>query len=183
MKIVGLDPSTSSFGVALPNGDTRTIKPRAGAPQNARRLNEIVFRLDSLLQLHKPNLVMIEEAIPPRFPTAALRLGELRGAVILRLFERGIPYVEVNPGTLKLYATGNGHANKDMMVAAAEACGADAANDDEADAWWLWALARHHHAPGAWEPKFMATELRETRTEVRTRVDWPTSTRGGVLHA
>lgn len=173
IRVVGLDSSTKSFGIALPNGETRTIAPRAGAGDNARRLNEIIYRLDGYLTLHRPDLVLIEEAIPPRFPTAALRLGELRGAVILRLFERGTPYLEVNPGTLKLYATGHGKASKEQMVAAAEFCGADVANDDEADAFWLYALGRHQYAPSAWEPAFKATELREIRTGVRARIVWP----------
>lgn len=172
-RIVGLDPSTASFGIALPDGSCRTIKPRAGAAENVRRLNEITYRLDAYLQVAKADVAMMEEAIPPRFSTAALRLGEVRGTVFNRLFERGILIVQIKPSVLKQYATGKGNADKDAMMAAAEQAGAIVANSDESDAWWLWALGRHGYHLTAGEPGYKTIELREVRNRIRARVAWP----------
>ncbi|SHE63597.1 hypothetical protein SAMN05444279_105119 [Ruegeria intermedia] len=47
---------------------------------------------------------------------------------------RGIPYAGVPVGTIKRHATGKGNANKDAMIAAAQARGFNPADDNEADA-------------------------------------------------
>ena len=47
---------------------------------------------------------------------------------------RGIPYEGVAVGTIKRHATGKGNANKDAMIAAAQARGFSPADDNEADA-------------------------------------------------
>lgn len=176
ISAIGLDPGVKSFGVALPDGSTRTISPRAGSKDPARRLNEILYRLSAYLRLCSGlEIAMIEgyDLGPRRGQLALVRLGELGGVVRGHLFELGIPYMEVPPKSLKLYATGNGNASKDDMSEAARACGAEAANHDEADAWWLWALARHHYAPSACEPAYRTMELRDARIAVRARLPWP----------
>ena len=47
---------------------------------------------------------------------------------------RGIPYAGIPVGTIKKHATGKGNANKEAMIAAAEARGFKPADDNEADA-------------------------------------------------
>ena len=47
---------------------------------------------------------------------------------------RGVPYQGVPVGTIKRHATGKGNANKDAMIAAAQARGFSPADDNEADA-------------------------------------------------
>jgi len=55
---------------------------------------------------------------------------------------RGVPYQGVPVGTIKKFLTGKGNANKDAMIAAAQARGFSPADDNEADAIaiLLWAL-------------------------------------------
>jgi hypothetical protein len=55
---------------------------------------------------------------------------------------RGIPYAGVPVGTIKRHATGKGNANKDAMIAAAQARGFNPADDNEADAITIlhWAI-------------------------------------------
>lgn len=136
--VIGLDLSLTCSGVALTDGSTRSIRPHCGPDHPARRLNEIIGRLDGCLRHGHPTIAIIEGYNPGGHQGfTACRLGELGGAVRLRLFELGIAYFEVAPAQLKKYATGNGGASKDEMVAAAEAAGGRPANHDEADAWWL----------------------------------------------
>lgn len=72
------------------------------------------------------------------------KLGEAAGVVKLRLFRMGVPFVLVAPKALKKFATGNGNASKDEMVAACKAAGGVPANDDEADAFWLRRYGLEH---------------------------------------
>lgn len=143
--IAGVDASVSAFGLALPGGELLTIKARAGADDPARRLHELARAVERALKLHppRPELVIIEGyglGTPGRL--ALVRLGELGGVLRLRLFELGVPYVEIPPASLKRYATGNGNADKDRMIAAAQALGGAPADHDQADAFLLRHLGR-----------------------------------------
>jgi hypothetical protein len=55
---------------------------------------------------------------------------------------RGVPYQGVPVGTIKRHATGHGNANKQAMIAAAQARGFSPTDDNEADAIaiLLWAI-------------------------------------------
>lgn len=179
LHIIGLDVSTSSTGLAMPDGTCRTIKPRAGASEPARRLNEILHLLTPYLNLSRADLALIEGYSPggPGRGFTTLRLGEVGGAVRLRLFELGIPYVEIAPSTLKKYATGFGGSSKHKvtkteMVEAAKNAGARVSNSDEADAWWLYAIGRSQFSE-TWEPAYRSSDLLEVRAEVRAAVAWP----------
>lgn len=147
---IGLDLSTTASGVARVWGETRTIKPKAGGAKDpARRLQEIVYRLDAWLRCDRPDVAVIEGySMGGARGLAAFRLGELGGAVRVRLFELDIPFVEVPPTSLKHFATGNGRADKAAMVEAAKYRGAEVANDNEADAWHLRRVALAFYAGG-----------------------------------
>jgi Holliday junction resolvasome RuvABC endonuclease subunit len=86
----------------------------------------------------------------------SLRLAELGGAVRFMLYRRGIPFVVIGPTALKFFATGNGNASKQQMVDAARALGAEVANDNEADAWWLWLAAQQRYEPHLERPVLTA---------------------------
>lgn len=143
--IAGVDASLSAFGLALPGGALRTLKPKAGAAEPARRLHELARAVERTLRTFPPPpaLVLIEGYdLHPRGITSAHRLAELGGVIRLRLFELGIPYLEIPPASLKRYATGTGNANKDRMIDAARALGATPADHDQADAFLLRHLGR-----------------------------------------
>ena len=87
----------------------------------------------------------------------AVRLAhEYRGVIRLFCGERGIPYFEVAPSSLKRFATGHGAVpkelkgkvtSKQMMVEAARTrLGYKGRSDDEADALWLREAARAYGA-------------------------------------
>lgn len=90
---------------------------------------------------------------------AVFDVAELGGCVRLLLHRLGIPRVDVPPSTLKKWGTGRGNANKiEMVVAARERFGLEGTTDDnECDAFLLWAMARHHYGiPIAKVPKVQA---------------------------
>lgn len=140
-RIVGLDLSLSASGIALPDGTTTTLYPNTVLPEI--RLNRLYGRLQRTLEPATPHLAIIEGyAIHAIGPLGQIRRAEWIGCAKLCLRRMRVPWVEVNPTSLKMWATGNGNASKERMVLAARDAGGDPANDDEADAYLLWALAR-----------------------------------------
>lgn len=141
-RIIGLDLSIVSTGIALPDGTTRTLQPRV--VDLGGRLNQLGTDLWRILEPHRPQLAVIEGySLHSPGPLGMVRRAEWVGCVRrdLRRMNR-CPIVEVAPTKLKSWATGNGNAMKPAMVQAARDAGGDPANDDEADAYLLWALGR-----------------------------------------
>lgn len=68
-------------------------------------------------------------------------LGELGGVTKVLLTEQNIPYHAVPPLSVKKFATGNAHADKAAMVAAAVQQGAPCTDDNQADAFFLALIA------------------------------------------
>jgi Holliday junction resolvasome RuvABC endonuclease subunit len=142
-KIIGLDLSLTSTGVALPDGTTVTIRPRHVDPRG-RRLNDLAGQLTTLLGKWTPQVAILEGYAPSgrRFWVSFAYRAEWTGLALTLLQRYRVAVVEVGPGKLKKYATGRGDADKDQMVAAAHAAGGTPANDDEADAYLLRAFGR-----------------------------------------
>lgn len=137
MRVAGLDVSTSRIGYADPSGGLHSITARAGAEDKARRLHELKRAVERAVVLYppRPDLVVIE-GYAPNGPNrwSLIRLGEIGGVIRAALFDLDIPFREVPPKSLKLFATGKGNADKVMMVRAVEALDVAVMNDDEADA-------------------------------------------------
>lgn len=79
----------------------------------------------------------------------------------------GIPVVLVNPASLKAWATGNGRAKKDQMMAAAKTqFGKTFRDDNECDAWWVLKYVeaeQHLKTPKAIEKRLKATRKKDPR--------------------
>ena len=162
MNILALDLSLCHSGLCR-DGESRVIDTSRlrGAP----RLDHIVRQVQSLAG--GAELAVIE-GYSYGSAQGAHQIGELGGAVRLLLYRLGVPVVEVPPATLKKFATGRGNADKTaMVVAARERFGlTGTTNDNECDAFLLWAMARHHYGdPVASVPKAQADALR--------KVAWP----------
>lgn len=171
MRIIALDLSTRATGLVTPTGALITIRPRAGADQRARRLWEIAAEVTRIAGQARPHLAVIEDYAPGAIGIdGKLRSAEVCGAVSCWLFEAGVEIVKVRPNTLKRYGTGNGRADKAHMIAAAKACGVDPDDDNAADAFWLWAMARHAYGV---EPADGRADLLSARLESLGVVAWP----------
>lgn len=141
-RIIGLDLSIASTGIAVPDGTTMTLQPRV--VDLGGRLNQLGTDLWRILEPEQPQLAVIEGySLHSPGPLGMVRRAEWVGCVRRDLRRMGrCPIVEVPPAQLKIWATGHGNADKAAMVDAARAAGGDPANHDEADAYLLWAIGR-----------------------------------------
>jgi len=138
MRIMGLDPSMSSTGIALPGNETLALKPRGTGD------DRLVYITDHVLLSARTARVdfVVCEDVPSRMIGAAGKvIPMLHGAIRLDLIRAGIPYMVLSPSTLKKFATGKGTADKTAMaLAALKRFGQEFGTSDECDAAWLrWA--------------------------------------------
>jgi len=78
--------------------------------------------------------VYYEEVRRHQGTSAAHVYGAFEGQLTAWCEENNIPYSSVPVGTIKLFSTGKGNANKQMMINAAVCSGFDVVDDNQADA-------------------------------------------------
>ncbi len=123
MRVLGIDPGTLHLGWGL-------VERRAGhlthvahgvidvppsLPMPAR-LALIEQQLTSLVQAHQPHVASVETLFFHRDPTAAAKLGQARGVVLLCLERAQVAIAEYQPARVKRTLTGNGRADKRQVA-------------------------------------------------------------------
>lgn len=139
--VVGLDLSSTSAGVCAA-GRCSTIAP---AGELLERCREIAATVQPVAL--SADLLVVED-IPPGTKSARtlIALATVHALVLDRLHGRiGPRIVKPNVSAVKKYATGKGNADKEKVLQAAwRTFGIDSvANNDEADATWLYAVGMH----------------------------------------
>lgn len=132
---LALDLSLAATGIAYPNGDTSTFKPKSKGDE---RLAEIARHVKDAIEQAQAEIVVVEDLPMGIRNAAAGKLGMLHGAVRLVMLVVKVPYLTVPPATLKTYATGKGNCQKpDMRMELFKRTGQDVADDNQCDAAWL----------------------------------------------
>jgi Holliday junction resolvasome RuvABC endonuclease subunit len=179
MKIMGVDPSISCTGISLPSGKTLAIKPRSKGDWRIKETGDHVL---VAAQASRADLVVMEDLAGVYPGKSARIIPLLHGGLRDRLMCHGIPYMVINPSTLKMFATGNGSADKDEMALAAwRRLGRKYRTDDECDADWLRVAGRAAYGLGeltdfGWDdwlriPPGQLVSLR--RTKQGEEIVWP----------
>lgn len=137
MNILGLDISLTSTGYSN-HGFTSLIKSKSRGPERLHEISSTVVHACIEYEVH---VVILEGYSFASRNSQAHSIGELGGCIRMRLWENGIPYVEVPPTSRAKFATGRGNAGKTEVISAISSktglvfSGAGA--DDECDAWIL----------------------------------------------
>jgi len=128
MRILGVDPGseTTGYGVIETDGRTyRLVESGAVRPPRhrsfAQKLLYIAERLQEVLERSRPEAIALEEAFAAINPKSALKLGHVRGVVLLLAARAGVPVYEYSPLEVKSATVGYGRAEKlqvQRMVAA-----------------------------------------------------------------
>lgn len=171
MNLLALDLSLTSTGWAA----AYPVASGTFCPQSrgAQRLADAAAWLDRMLDLYRPELVLLEGySFGSRF-TRAHALGELGGVVRLGLHRRGVPMLELAPKVRAKLATGKGNAGKEQVLAEAiRRLGYAGHSNDEADALWLLQAALiHYQLPGG--PNLPRVNLPKAHLDAITDVEWP----------
>lgn len=122
--IVGIDPGSRITGygvIELRNGRFGYIDSgiiRCGSrEERPDRLRKIKAALDEVLERHHPDSLAVEQIFVSKNPKSTLKLGEVRGVVLLAAAEAGIPVFEYSPREVKSSVTGRGAAQKGQVAA------------------------------------------------------------------
>ena len=123
MKVLAIDPGYGRCGVAVVeknlHGETLLYSDcieTAAADEFSARLLKIITECTRLIAEHKPDAIAIEKLYFTSNQKTAMRVAEVRGALIEMAAERGIPLFEYGPGQVKSATTGSGRADKRQMA-------------------------------------------------------------------
>ncbi len=160
-SILALDLSLTATGVCM-DGVTCTVRPKARGWERIDYIAETIRDYTC-----EADVVVLEGYSFASNTGRVFERAELGGIVRYDIWVAEVPFVDVPPGTLKKYATGKGNAQKDAMIAAAiRRFGFKGSDNNEADAYLLWCMARHAYGhPVARVPL--------VQSECVGKVEWP----------
>jgi crossover junction endodeoxyribonuclease RuvC len=128
MKVFGVDPGSRQLGYSCVEKQGREIRVldqgclklesmggKSTVPVTDR-LAKIFTELNLLLEAYKPNILVLEKVFFAKNPVSALKLGQVRGVVIVVASLRNIPVVEYSATEVKKALTGFGRAEKDQVA-------------------------------------------------------------------
>lgn len=122
MLILGIDPGSNATGYGLIQSragrlravDFGTIAPPRGLPFHDR-LPHLFSALESLVARTRPDQAAIEDLFHARNSKVALKLGHVRGIVLLAMQRARIPIHQYAPRLVKKAVAGYGGAEKEPL--------------------------------------------------------------------
>lgn len=121
MIVTGVDGALGSTGLASYDMESGTVLDlskirtsiRKATPTESSRILAIYNDFTLYLSVFRPDIVVAEnQHVGPNRQTA-LGLARVRGAIQLACVQAGIPFVVVEPSTIKRVTTGKGNASKE----------------------------------------------------------------------
>jgi crossover junction endodeoxyribonuclease RuvC len=155
MRVLGIDPGSETTGWGVVEGDARRYAlvafgtVRASARERfAARLLKISVGVEEALARYRPDVCAVEEAFFAVNVKTALKLGQVRGVVLLAAERAGVELAEYAPRLVKQTVVGYGAAEKHQvqeMVRVLLRLKATPQPHDAADALAI-AICHLHHA-------------------------------------
>jgi crossover junction endodeoxyribonuclease RuvC len=122
LRVIGVDPgsNTTGYGVVDSDGKSYRLVEYAGikAPTRftfAERLLIISQKLEEVIERLKPNACSVEETFYAVNVKVALKLGHVRGVVLVAAARANIPVYEYSPLEIKSAIVGYGRAEKHQV--------------------------------------------------------------------
>ncbi|MDA1194036.1 MAG: crossover junction endodeoxyribonuclease RuvC [Planctomycetota bacterium] len=176
-RVLGVDPGTRVVGWGVvERAGTRMIAVGYGvlrvdpALPIEQRLARLAAGLRAVIATHAPLEAALEEVFYGRDASAAQRLGEGRGALLVALADAGLPVAHYANNVAKKALTGHGRASKQQVAAMLQRVLSLAAPPSPLDASDALALAIcHHQRPalpaGGGVPARLAEAMRRARRQ------------------
>lgn len=122
MRVLGIDPGseTLGWGIVKKDGnfyrliDYGTVK---SSPRErfSKRLAKIYDDLQEIIERFQPDVLSIEEAFYALNVQVAMKLGQVRGVVLLLAEKNGLDIAEYAPRLIKKTVVGYGNAEKKQV--------------------------------------------------------------------
>jgi crossover junction endodeoxyribonuclease RuvC len=123
MRVLGVDPGTVRTGWGVVERDGARLRGIAAGVVTLReseplerRLLTICDALDAVIATHGPVACAVEDIFFAKYPTAALKLGQARGAVLVAAARRGLAVSAYPPALVKRAVSGRGAADKAQIA-------------------------------------------------------------------
>lgn len=122
-RILGVDPGYGRLGIAIVESKGRKLKlvhsecfeTESSLPQYAR-LGLILKKLRKVISKFKPDKLAIETLIFSKNVKTALKVAEVRGAIMAEAATEGIEIREYHPNSVKIAVTGYGKSDKKQII-------------------------------------------------------------------
>ncbi len=155
MRVIGIDPGSQTLGWGVVDGrgskyalvEFGTIRSKAGEPFS-RRLLSVYDGVAAVLERHSPDVLAVEDTFYSVNVNVALKLGQVRGTMLLLAEQWGLEIAEYAPRLVKKTVVGYGNAEKDQvghMVKLLLGLDSPPKPHDAADALAI-AICHFHHA-------------------------------------
>lgn len=122
MKVLGIDPGSETLGWGVVEGsglkyqliDFGTVK---SSPKEifSKRLLKIYDGVCAVIEQFQPDVISVEEAFYATNVKVALKLGQVRGVVLLAGEKAGMEVAEYAPRLIKQTVVGYGNAEKHQV--------------------------------------------------------------------
>ncbi len=122
MRVLGIDPGSETLGWGVVEGsglkynlvDFGTVK---SSPRDAfsKRLLKIYDDIEAVIAKFQPDIMSVEEAFYANNVKVALKLGQVRGVVLLLGEKSGLEISEFSPRLIKQTVVGYGNAEKHQV--------------------------------------------------------------------
>src|SRR6476646_4410404 len=122
MRVLGIDPGSETLGWGVVDGqgarytlvDFGVVK---SSPRTAfsKRLAGIYDRVSEVMAEHSPDVLSVEDTFYAVNVGVALKLGQVRGAMLLLAEQRGLEIAEYSPRLIKQTVVGYGAAEKHQV--------------------------------------------------------------------
>lgn len=157
MRVLGIDPGseTLGWGVVEGNGSRYSLVDFGTVRSNPReafskRLARVFDEIGGLVERMKPDALAIEESFYSLNVNVAVKLGQVRGVMLLMAEQRGLEIAEYAPRLIKKTVVGYGNAEKHQvaeMVRLLLGLKTAPSPHDAADALAIAICHFHHHRP------------------------------------
>ena len=119
---MGIDPGLVRTGlgvIRVREGHYVYLGSQAISPPTnhsmASRLEKIFLETSQFIKLYKPSVMVVEELIYAHNPQIALKLGQVRGVLLLVAARSGLSVIGYKPKEVKQAVTGSGAASKQQV--------------------------------------------------------------------
>lgn len=119
---LGVDPGSLACGWALVARSGSRLELRAAgvirSPRGAafdQRILQIHNELSSVIATHHPHFMAVESPFVEKNAATALKLGQIRGGILLTAGLHGLPVGDYNPMQVKKAVSGYGWADKTQV--------------------------------------------------------------------